>query len=247
MASSQLERYDRHSIFDLQSVIILLMNGNLNSDDENPYDFIFNSDKQPPTPQAGNFGSGNRQKIIFVGFVAVVLMVVAIGFSVISSSGKDAGTEAISVQAYQNELTRVIELGRKNTGSGDLRKKISTLNLILITDQVITANVTSAKGVQATPVQLGQYRSSRRDNTLSNSLQIDNHDEVFEELIDDLVTDYFSSIKAAESVAKTSKERQSLARIKENIETIYNTGESPEQEDATEDSQQQTTSPGNGV
>jgi hypothetical protein len=202
--------------------MIVLMNPDLNNGDDNPYDFIFKQDKSGVPAQAvPSAVNKSRQMIIFAAFVGVILILAMVAFSIISSSSKDKATEAISARAYQAELSRVFELGNKNARDVELRKKLITLSLVLTTDQQRVDGVISAKGVVPTPLQLGQARNSSYDKALSDSLQVDNHDEVYSEIIDKLAGEYYTATKAAEAVAKTVREREVLATVRKNIELIY--------------------------
>ena len=196
------------------------MDPNLNNDEENPYDFIFKQN-QPTPALTQSFGSKNRQMLIFGAFVVVVLIVVMIVISVITSSGKEDGTEIVSVRAYQNEIERVLELGNKNAGRGDLVRQLATLELVLFTDTQRVSNIISRLGVSTTNAQLNQHKSSARDSALTQSLQDDNHDVVYEELVDDLITDYYGAVRAAEESVGSTRNRESLAVVKRNIEVMY--------------------------
>ncbi len=201
--------------------MIVLMNPDLNNGDENPYDFIFKQDK-PNIPIAGRpAGNKSRQMLIFGAFVGVILILVMVAFSVVSSSSKDKATEAIAARAYQAELTRVFEIGNKNARDIALRKKIITLNLVVTTDQQRLDGVISARGVVPTPLQLGQAMKTSYDKALTDSLQIDNHDEVYAEIVDKLIADYYAAAKAAEAAAKTAKERDTLSLVRKNVELMY--------------------------
>ncbi len=200
----------------------------MNPNDKNPYSFIFNQNQPAPTGPIGT--NKNRQMIIFVAFAAVVLIVVAIAFSVITSSGKPTGAEAISVAAYQTELTRVLALGEKDVRSSVLQQKRTTLLLTLTTDQQKVTSALSTKGITATPAQLAQYQDTTIDTNLTNSLQVDRYDSTFEDIVDALFAEYYKAIRAAENAATTANEKQSFASVRENAETLYNlNGTEPDQ------------------
>lgn len=204
------------------------MNPDLNSGDENPYDFIFKQDTQTAPVTTQNFGNRNRQLLIFVGFVAVILIVISIGLSFFFSASQDKGTEAISLRAYQSEIERILDVGNKNLVDRQLMKKLVTLELVLITDSGRVSSVIADKGIVPTPVQLAQHRNTSSDSTLESSLQIDNHDEVYEEIIDSLVARYYQAARAAEGAAKTTREQERLKVVRENIETMYSVGDTQE-------------------
>ncbi len=193
----------------------------LNSDDDNPYDFIFKQDNPTPTTPAPKSAVGNKQMFIFAGFLVAVLIIVAIAISVITSSGKESGLEAIKVQAYQTEIERVIELGNKNTNDTALKNKIATIELNLMTDKTRVEAVLSGIGIAPSPLQVAQFENANRDTALTDSLQVDRHDEVYEEIIDELITEYYQALRAAEGAVTSALHRQTLTKIRTNIETIY--------------------------
>ena len=198
------------------------MNPNLQNGDENPYDFIFRPDPGAPviTPKSGN---KTKQIIIFLVLLIVLFIVIGVVLSVISASTKPKATEAISAEAYQTEILRIIDLSEKNISGSDLQQKTVTLNLVLLGDQKTLADAVKAKGLTATPVQLAQYKDTKRDDQLTQAQQTNRHDEVFEKMIDDLFKKYYQAIKSAESSATTQKEKTALTAIQKHIETIYET------------------------
>lgn len=200
------------------------MDPNLNNGEENPYDFIFRPDQNAPVVTQGS-GNKGKQIIIFAVFLFIVLTIVAIAFSVLSSSSKPKATEAINAQAYQTEILRVIDFSEKNIVSSNLQQKTITLNLVLIDDQKKLSEAITGKGVVATPVQLAQYKDAKRDDQLTQSLQVDRHDEVFEEMVDGLFTKYYQALKAAEQTATTKKEKDALTAIRKHAEILYNSGD----------------------
>lgn len=215
------------------------MNPDLNSSDENPYDFIFKQDKSgAPTPAGRPGGGANPKQMIFFGvFVVIILIVVAVAFSFISSASKDKGTEAITAKAYQNEISRVFEIGDKNARDSLLLKKVATLKMVLTTDQALLDGIITAKKVVPTPLQLSQFQNSSRDKALTDALQTDTHDKVYEQILDKLFADYYTAAKAAEAAAKTKAERTTLAAIRHNIEVLYATA------DETEDTSTSSSTP----
>lgn len=207
--------------------IIMLMDPNLNNGEENPYDFIFRPDPNAPVI-AQKSGNKSKQIIIFVIFLFVILTIVAVVLSVLSSSSKPKATEAISAQAYQTELLRVIDFSEKNIVSSNLQQKALTLNLVLLDDQKKLSETVTAKGVIPTAFQLGQYQDAKRDDQLTQSLQTDRHDQVFEEMVDGLFTKYYQALKAAEQSATTKKEKDAITALRKHAEILYNTGATDE-------------------
>lgn len=203
------------------------MNPNLNNGDENPYDFIFRPDQNAPVVTQG-MGNKNKQIIIFVIFAMIVLTVVGVVLSVISSSSKPKATEAINAEAYQAEIVRLIDFSEKNITSSDLQQKAITLNLVLLNDKKQLGEAITAKGITTSPLQLEQFKDTKRDEKLTQSLQTDSHDKVFEDMIDDLFKKYYQSLSAAEQAASTNKEKVVLTTLKEHAEVIYNTDQATE-------------------
>lgn len=202
-----------------------MVNPDLNNNDENPYDFIFKQDKSAVPaggPGPNKFGTSNRQMIIFGGFVVAVLVIIAIIFTIITSANKDDGLEAISVRAYQAEISRVLDVGNKNVTDTQLMKKLVTLEVSLLTDQTKLNGVLATKGVKPSDVQLAQHRRTARDTEITNSLQVDRHDQVFEDVIDKLVQDYYRAIRTAQSAARTNSELSTLTSLQDTIDIIYN-------------------------
>lgn len=200
------------------------MNPNQDPNKDNPYDFIFNQNQpaQQPGSTAQKIGTNKtKQLVIFGGFLFLVLMVVAVVISIISSSGSQAGAELVSARAYQNEIERVIDLGNKNVGSSVLNKKITTISLVLATDKAALSSATTSIGAATSPALLAQHRSSVRDEALTDSLQVDRHDAVYEDMVDELVTQYYSALTEAEATTTGRSALASLAKAKANVDVIY--------------------------
>jgi len=215
------------------------MDPNLNSDNENPYDFIFKDDNQVATAKQP-FGSKNRQLLIFGGFVVVVLLVVGVVVSLIASSGNPSGTEIVSVSAYQIEIDRVMEIGNKNVRSAELKKKLATIDLVLANDSAQVTSIVERNKIVATGIQLAQHQDSTSDTAIVNSLQSDDHDVVYEQIIDNLVAEYFASINAAQTAVSSKRDKETLSQVKTNVATIYDPGESSSEAESDPESKPET-------
>ena len=198
------------------------MRPDLESGEENPYEFIFSQDKQA-LPGNGKPGKLPGKKIILFGLFTAVTLTVAIIVGVTLFAPEPPSAPALErVRAWQNEIIRVTDIGDKNIVDFDLKKDVSTLNLTIKTDSGRVNKLITARQV-VVPIEnaFTQAMDSGRDQRLKSSLDVDSHDTVFREIMDEMVAGYYNAVRSAESTAQNTTEQQELATVKRNIEISY--------------------------
>ena len=171
---------------------------------KNPYDFILESES-PKKASLLPPAKGRNKIVMIVGFLAGISLVIVIAFVALSSIGKANNSDLISTQSYQIELSRVIDLGLKDTANPDLRNRYSTLQATLATDQASLADLLSKRSEKVTKLQLGSKEDPERDTALETAKQNGTFDEKFSEIVAGISSSYYKQLKASLADANTEK------------------------------------------
>ncbi len=161
---------------------------------------------------------GRKKIVLIIGFLAGVVVVVIVAINILLSLGKANNTDLISVQAYQVELSRVIDLGLKSTTDPTLRNKLTTLRATLATDQAALADLLDKRSEQVTKLQLSAKENAKTDEALETAKQNGSFDAALSEAVSDLSGNYYKELKAALADATTEKETEILKTTISNLE-----------------------------
>lgn len=184
---------------------------------QNPYDFILDPETQKkgsrlPMPQ------GRKKIVLIVGFLAGIGVLIIVGASVLLSLGKPNNADLIATQAYQIELSRVIDLGLKSSSDPVLRNKMSTLRVALTTDQTALADILSKRKETVTKLQLSSKENPKTDEALEAAKQSGNYDNALQSEVADLSANYYKQLKASLAEATTETEKKTLQTAISNLE-----------------------------
>lgn len=186
-------------------------------DGQNQYGFIFDQGQQKRfTPQVGG---GKNKILISVIFVVVVLLVVILGFTFISSLGKADNSDLVTANAYQTEINRVIELGKKDTSDINVRNNIATLQVSIQSDAKALEDLLAKRKTKISKEQAASKKDSETDSSLESATQAGNHDEAFQKIIDTLLNDYYATLKDAKNASTSKSETELLGQAMTNLET----------------------------
>jgi hypothetical protein len=191
-------------------------------DQNNPYDFIVNP--QGNHPKRGvNFNSGGKNKIVvFAIFGLGVIIVLVVGFSILTSLGKTNNQDLISVETEQTELLRIIGLGKKDATDSALVNRLSSLETLVTSDKTKVAKLLSDRGVEVAKEILSSEKDSQVDTDLDKAKQNGNYDDVLLDKVSERSNSYYSALKTALSDAKTKTEKELLNTSISNLEATAN-------------------------
>jgi hypothetical protein len=187
---------------------------------QNPYEFITN-------PEHGrhfrgpNFGSKKRQIFIGIIFAVVVLTLSTVVGTLLLNSGDDKNENLINLEAYQTEIDRVITLGQKAVVDPQINQQLSTLKIVVSSDQKQLSELLLERNVKTTALQLSVQKDTKIDTALDNAAKIGNFDETLQQTIDSLAKEYYTALTNAKKDAVSKKEQDLITLAINNIESIF--------------------------
>ncbi len=185
---------------------------------DNPYEFIFGQGKQP-SPSKFQPRSNSSKILLSIGFVAGVIIVLIVGFSLISSIGKAGNDDLVLVRQEQTELSRVLDSGLKNVSSSAIKNTLASLQLSLASDSTSLKSLLDKRGVEIEKAVLESKKDAATDKSLETALQNGSYDTVFLKTVNTLAGDYYASLKAAKLDVETKAEKDLLDSASKNLET----------------------------
>lgn len=186
----------------------------------NPYDYLNTS------PRGRNsFGGGDPKKklIMSVAFVAIVLLVVGIGLSIILSLGKKDYTPFKDALYTQNEIIRIADAATTKARTPTTRQFVATILYSTSTEKAQTQEILKKGGVKITDKQLAAKKNADNDKTLETAEQANRYDEKVTEVLNTLLLQYSKDIKEAKTIASTKTEKELIATLQKNILVIAGT------------------------
>lgn len=165
---------------------------------QNPYDFITQSNSHPPrSPLVGN---SKRARIAIVVAGAIILIMIAyIIMSLLSGSDKAQNQRLLEITQSQSELIRVSTLA--NTGAKSVESKSLAANTraSLQTSQFETKKLLAARGINDKGVtkQLAKGKNPKTDAALKEATDNNRFDETFATLLNKQLTDYQTLLRTA--------------------------------------------------
>lgn len=185
---------------------------------QDPYNFIMDPNLQQKNRPA-MLQNPKQRIIISIVFVVVVLMVLFIAYSFIASLGKQDNSALISINAQQNEIIRISDLGLKEAKDPNTKTLVATLKSFVVSDQVDTESYLSKNGTKITPEQAVSKKDSSIDEDLETALQRNNYDEALLASLKDLQSSYKKSLSSALSDSSSTTRKQLLETAIANLNT----------------------------
>ncbi len=177
---------------------------------QNPYDYLLN----PPTAprkQRPLFSGGN--KVVKVVFVAVVLVVVLIAYSVFSNLTKTNYDAVVRLAERQQEIVRVSNLGLASAQDPATRVYVSTIASTTQSEQYATVAFLSKKQIKVSPSVLALKQDSSIDTSLKSAQQNNTYDKVLTDTLNDLLLSYQKAQKEVTDVGKSKSETALFATL----------------------------------
>lgn len=172
----------------------------------NPYDFIVNTNHKPKRPLLP--GGNSKQARIFVVFggVLVLIIVGAIVMSLITAASSTGHKTLVEAAQQQTEIIRVSKIGVAKARDPVTLNLAVTTNLSLQSDQAALL-----KQVKVTPKELALGRSTKTDIALTTAEQSNQFDQVFTKTIQSQLATYRSTLKKAYDSSSSKKLKATLA------------------------------------
>lgn len=182
---------------------------------QNQYDFIMDNPKKSGGP---SFLRNSKSKIIVsVLFVSVVLIVVIVGFNIISSLGKTNNDDLVDLMARQLEISRISEIGISGSDSQTIKTKIATLNSIMKSDYREIRSYLTQIGYEIEPLKVRAHRDGSVDKALEESKVADQYDTTLLKYIEQETTAYKSALNSAINATTTPGREKTLNTAATNI------------------------------
>lgn len=134
---------------------------------------------------------GKKQRIIFVGSMALLLITIGVIFMAIMGANASRGNgELIDLAAYQTELQRIVSLGSEDASSSAVKGIARTASFTLTTDLNTTNSLLNKKGVDVNPKLLTKYLSTELETKLQSAKTANTYDETYKSIYSEKLTNY---------------------------------------------------------
>lgn len=165
---------------------------------QNQYDFITNSPKQPR--RQINFGKSPRQRIVIVAVGVVFLIIAATMLNSFLNRGSKAHAERLTevVQA-QNEIIRVSALAVKDAKSDKTKNYALNTKVSVQSSQNDVKALLAKRGIKAKGLtkKLAASKNTKNDQTLKDGGLNNRYDETYTALTNKQLADYQKLVTAA--------------------------------------------------
>ncbi len=179
------------------------------------YDFIL-QDQQKRRGNSLLQGSFQRRLIGFV-FIAIVLVVVIVLFSILLNSGKPSASAYLPVAIRQEELLRVLE-NRDDLSDQTLKPGYTTLFLAVTSDLQASNDYLAKNGVVISPEDRTPYYYFDLESDLEAAKSANRFDAELEAYVDKALADYSQTLLGLEP---TTGQAPLLDQAKQNV-IFYN-------------------------
>lgn len=181
-------------------------------------DFILQTNQ--PKPRRLNGGS-KTQRILVVVATGVILVILAFVFlAIVQRSNRQGSAELVDLAAYQTELSRIIEIGVKNSPDSSIQGIARTSSLTLTSDLIRTKKMIASKNAKIGKSDLAKYVTKSIDADLQTAKTANNFDVVFTKLIDEKLSDYKLKLASVFVAQNDAKIREALRTFNDHAELL---------------------------
>lgn len=159
------------------------------------FDFIMNAGQKPKRSLLPGGNSLPMRLIMIAGGIFILVILIVVAMSLFSGGGGNKEV-LLKVTQQQTELSRVAEIGMRDSTPPAKNIAVSTA-LAIQSDQRKLQNVLAANGVKISSKQLSMLRDPKTDERLKNSLAAANYDATVIQVLDEQLTAYQTSLKQA--------------------------------------------------
>lgn len=182
---------------------------------QNPYEFILNPETNRRSGPAF-LQDPFMRKIVLVLFIAVIVVIGIIFFSVLF--GGDGGAQDLNtLAAQQTEINRIAAIGLENGKSPEVLQLSTTTLAVIRTDLSATTAYLSGSGVKLTPAQLAARSDPKTTTTLTAAQQRNTFDDEFLPILEQLFATYKQDIQASINKGGGPKKQQLLESVASNV------------------------------
>lgn len=183
----------------------------MNSEQQNPYQFIVDTDHSKRKPRMP-VGNSKQSRIFIVAGGALALIVAAFVVMGLINSASNAGkADLVKVAQKQAELVRISELGMERSKGSSAKNLATTVNLSLQSDQTILVAALKTAGIKVSSKELALGKDQKTDTALTAAEQANKFDDVFIQTIQAELVEYQQSLKTAYDKASGNKLKQTLS------------------------------------
>lgn len=179
--------------------------------EQNPYDFILNTNEQPK-PKLFNTGGSKKNRIILIaGLFSLVFIAFILISSFLGGADKNLQTKLLTIAQEQTEIIRVADLSKNEKTVRDQNTLVFAYNTSIslnTSSQQVTKILSKNKKVDQK--QLALKKDTKTDELLKNAALNNTYDETFKDILKKQLTTYQTNLKDAYSSAKDPADKAVL-------------------------------------
>ncbi len=199
------------------------------------YDFITNPTKpgKKSVIPSGHGSSKKQRIIVFAIGIALLFILLIVGFNLILGSGKPNAAQLTTVLQQQTEISRVSAIGINNAG-GEKAKDIATqTQIVMDTQNIQLQKAMITKKIKINKKTLGGAKNPKTDASLTNAQQNGRFDDAFIQQTRTSLEDFQKTLQTAYngSSSKSIKDQlnQDYAQVGLLLESIKNQSQPQQQ------------------
>lgn len=175
------------------------------------YSFL-NESGQPPKANASG-GSNKTRRILVVVIGAAVLVTGFMSvFSFVLNSGPDLKLQRLKIAQQHVELIRVAELGIGKARGPQAKNLASTTKLTFKSSRTDIVGI-AEKDQKVSEKMLSEGKSTKTDERLTEAEQTNRFDEVFLQVVNELLTTYRKDLEATFNATSSKKDKEILVDV----------------------------------
>jgi len=172
------------------------------ADANDPYGFIMNPEKPSRNPL--NFGGGNSMlsRLLIVGAGAVLLIIIfAVGISMLSSSSNAQNEKLLAVAQTQKEILRISQTTDGKISNGELNDIVANASISIQSSLGDFTSALAERGKKVKDKDLAGGQNPKNDEVLTQAEQNSQFDKAYKELLLKQLNDYQIQLEAAHGSA----------------------------------------------
>jgi hypothetical protein len=135
--------------------------------------------------------------VIAIGGLFALIIIAAVGMSLISSGGKEKTAQLLAVVQEQTEIIRIATVATQHTTGVQGQNLSQNVEATLTSDNTALLTYLAKNGQKPTSKELAAKRSTTTDTTLSNAQENNTYDNAFKDVIQTELNDYVIALNKA--------------------------------------------------
>lgn len=156
---------------------------------QNPYDFIMNSNNKPRGMFSGGGSTMSRIIIVVVGAVSLIILAIVL-FSVLSGSSGGSVANLTDVAQRQTEIARISAVAVEKSNSTAIKNRAHTVKLSMLSSQQQTIALLTKSGEKVDAKVLALKQNAQTDQQLDAATANDTFDATFTKILDEELKSY---------------------------------------------------------